>query len=363
VYKSLAKYLVLVILMVGPLIALEVTFRVINNIPVWNTKTTHFLGESLLNDEKLIGHPLFEQMVFRVYQRSENPVLFYVPRKNAHTWIYKTNSQGFRDREYPKIKPPNTFRVAVLGDSIIWGHNIELQDTFAKQLERILNTQGRNQSFEVLNFGVSGYSTQQEVEFYREKAKAYDPDMIIIGYCLNDHLESSVEARAFKRVSYSLFSKSYVFAALKQKTYEFLRDKFGMDAKFVLKKVDVRHEFEKLNEWAPSIPKLVLIFPAFVPWDSYEYHWAHKDVLRATLNLPSYSAIDLFWEYRKFPVRKIRLSDRDTTHPNRLGNRIAARTVLSFFRRNPHILLKSRTTTNSPLGGIPAKTNFSRGIS
>ncbi len=104
-------------------------------------------------------------------------------------------------------KEPGVFRIAMLGDSILWGHGLELKDTFAKQLETLLN-ESSEKKIEVLNFGVSGYSTQQEVELYRVKASLHDPDLVIVGYCLNDFEESSVEGRAFKHSCYGLFSKS-----------------------------------------------------------------------------------------------------------------------------------------------------------
>ena len=41
---------------------------------------------------------------------------------------------------------------------------------------------------EVLNFGVSGYNTQQEVETLREKGLRYSPDLVVLAVCVNDAL-------------------------------------------------------------------------------------------------------------------------------------------------------------------------------
>ena len=44
---------------------------------------------------------------------------------------------------------------------------LALEDSFPKQLERLLNER-LDRPFEVLNFAVSGYSTMQEVELFRD---------------------------------------------------------------------------------------------------------------------------------------------------------------------------------------------------
>src|SRR5204862_22861 len=53
--------------------------------------------------------------------RPDRPWL-YGMRPNAAVRVggvtYATNADGFRDRTYPRAKPPGTFRVVVLGDSI-----------------------------------------------------------------------------------------------------------------------------------------------------------------------------------------------------------------------------------------------------
>src|SRR5262249_54690346 len=69
------------------------------------------------------------------------------------------NSAGFRDREHATAKPPGTFRIAVLGDSVPEALQVELRDTFWWRLQEKLRgcaaLAGRE--VEVLNFGVSGY--------------------------------------------------------------------------------------------------------------------------------------------------------------------------------------------------------------
>src|ERR1044072_6438684 len=74
------------------------------------------------------------------------------------------NGQGFRDRERSIAKPAGTFRIAILGDSFAEAFQVPLEKTFWAVMERQLSAcipEGK-QRVEVLNFGVSGFSTTPE---------------------------------------------------------------------------------------------------------------------------------------------------------------------------------------------------------
>ncbi len=95
------------------------------------------------------------------------------------------NRLGYRDREHRLEKPPGTFRIVVLGDSVAAGWGVERrEDTLPARLERDLAERGR--PTEVLNFAVTGYNTDQEVETLASRALPYAPDLVLVTYCLND---------------------------------------------------------------------------------------------------------------------------------------------------------------------------------
>src|ERR1041385_2285125 len=56
------------------------------------------------------------------------------------TWGYPVvkNHFGFREREFKTPKPPNTFRIMVLGDSLTWGVGIAPEQRYTYLLERQL---------------------------------------------------------------------------------------------------------------------------------------------------------------------------------------------------------------------------------
>ena len=67
----------------------------------------------------------------------------------------KINSQGMRDYEYPYQKGKDVFRIAVLGCSRTYGYGVNMEETYSKVLESMLNE--KHKKVEVLNFGVNGY--------------------------------------------------------------------------------------------------------------------------------------------------------------------------------------------------------------
>lgn len=94
------------------------------------------------------------------------------------------NSAGMRDREHALAKPPGTVRVAILGDSYMQAQNLPFDKTLAPLLERRLRqcAARRGRDAEVLNFGVSGYGTAQELLTYRLHANRYRPDVVMLAF-------------------------------------------------------------------------------------------------------------------------------------------------------------------------------------
>lgn len=97
---------------------------------------------------------------------------------------FNTNSQGFRGmNEYSLQKPPDVYRVAVLGDSVALGHGVGDSETFAAVLDRRLS---EVRPTEVINMGVSGFGTAEELIQLQRVGLAYQPDLVILTYFQND---------------------------------------------------------------------------------------------------------------------------------------------------------------------------------
>ena len=121
-----------------------------------------------------------------IYRKSFDPYLRYELVPNTKTNAVTINSGGFRGPETAIEKPANTFRILMLGDSETLSVLLKENETLAAQLQDILNKNSSGPRYEVLNFGVEGYCTLQEEELFQTKGKKYNPDLIILNYCLND---------------------------------------------------------------------------------------------------------------------------------------------------------------------------------
>jgi len=91
------------------------------------------------------------------------------------------NSRGLRDREHPYEKPDGVFRIALLGDSIAWGWGVDDGLSFADLVEERLGPE-----VEVINLGVPGYGTDQQLWVLEHEARRYDPDLVLLCFLLND---------------------------------------------------------------------------------------------------------------------------------------------------------------------------------
>ncbi len=98
--------------------------------------------------------------------------------------VYQINSAGFRDHEFGKTKEDGALRIAAVGDSFTFGMGVNLEETYPKQLERMLTD--RYGPVEVLNFGVIAHGMWQHYEVLRHKALAFDPDFVVLALWQDD---------------------------------------------------------------------------------------------------------------------------------------------------------------------------------
>ena len=106
--------------------------------------------------------------------------------KNSPVWTISLNADGFRDEEFPATKPANTIRIIALGDSWTFGHNVESDQTYPNQLRALLRQDFGDRNVEVLNLGMLAYTSHEGLKLLRQKVLGLQPDIVLIGYSMND---------------------------------------------------------------------------------------------------------------------------------------------------------------------------------
>jgi len=116
-------------------------------------------------------------------------------RKEGEQYI-KINRDGMRGPVFAKTKPPNTLRIAVLGDSMTEGSQVAVKNVFSSILENDLNKCNLfgEKKVEVINFGVSDYGTAQELIVLREKVWLYDPDFVLLAIFTQNDISNNSAA-------------------------------------------------------------------------------------------------------------------------------------------------------------------------
>jgi hypothetical protein len=120
----------------------------------------------------------------------------------------RINSDGLRDREHSRARRANTVRIALLGDSFSEAMHVPMEQTFWSLLERKLEECNvfPGKRVEVINFGVSGYGTAQELMTLRQKVWDYSPDIVMLAFTtFNDVYDNSRALSKTEEVPYFVY--------------------------------------------------------------------------------------------------------------------------------------------------------------
>jgi len=97
------------------------------------------------------------------------------------------NSRGFRDDEHVITDNP---RIVFLGDSYVWGFDVEKSERFTEKLRKLTD-------WSVYNLGVSGYGTDQEYLLLQQQYDYYKPDVVFLVYCTGTDREDNIYSKRY----------------------------------------------------------------------------------------------------------------------------------------------------------------------
>jgi lysophospholipase L1-like esterase len=102
----------------------------------------------------------------------------------------KINEDGLRGPRVTRPKPGGLLRILWLGDSVTFGYGVERdEDTFPFRVSEAFRDLGYSLDPESVNAGVGGYAPWQQLAWLEREGWSYEPDLIVVGFVLNDLTE------------------------------------------------------------------------------------------------------------------------------------------------------------------------------
>lgn len=284
----------------------------------------------------------FWKYATQIKSPASDPLLSHQHRTDRRAFLMgvdvSTNHLGFRGNETTLKKPADTYRIVCLGDSLTFGWGVSQDQTFCAQLERLLNanppsTPPSRVHYEVLNLGVGNYNTVQEVESLRTLGLQLDPDLVLLGYFINDAEPISEPAPGF------FVEHSYLYALIASRTRrlpfrrspvgsykDYYRNLYRPDQPGWLAAQSALADLAAIGK-AKHIPTVMYILPELHDL-SPSYPFLEVDhtlaLIGARLRMP---VIDLFPALQGYsPEANLWVSPGDA-HPNALAHSILARAM------------------------------------
>jgi len=101
---------------------------------------------------------------------------------------YTINAKGYRGPDFTPEKRDSVTRIVCLGESSTFGLSVSDEAVWPRQLEKNLNAlDPQKRRWEVLNLGVTNYSTFQGVRLAREEFPRLKPDIVLFCFSWADH--------------------------------------------------------------------------------------------------------------------------------------------------------------------------------
>jgi len=314
----------------------------------------------------------------RILRLSSDPDLLYElrPLARGEAWgtDVRVNAAGFRGDDLAPDKG-DRWRAAVLGDSVAFGNLIPRGAAFPDVLERLLRrTRPRAQ---VLNLAVGGYDVLQAARNLEVVGLAYDPDLVVYGYCLNDAGIASPNIEYLEKLEV-IQSSAWFRSRLAQLAYatwhrawtairdpndpDVFRDRYAhridpigadeTELRQLMASVEgaadpiafygdpakvgrVRWAFRRLREVADAHGVDVLV--VVIPWlEETEGGYPHDPVHRIVAGearRAGHAVLDVTDVFLREGIESLRRYKRDLCHPSKRGHALLARSIRGWIDR------------------------------
>jgi len=106
---------------------------------------------------------------------------------NQHMETININNEGFRGPEIQREKSEDIYRIFMVGGSTTFGYGASSdQNSIPAHLQEKFNQINLEKSVDVINAGIHGYNSNDEMNLVKNKLVHYNPDLVIIFDGSND---------------------------------------------------------------------------------------------------------------------------------------------------------------------------------
>ena len=192
---------------------------------------------------------------------------------NSGRTVVAFNSKGLRSKEHVYEKVNDTYRILVLGDSYVEAADVSMEHTFASKLEAQLRKAGCRS--ELINSGVGGYGTDQELLFLRYEGWKYSPDLVLLMFTIDNDVHDNMVKNYCRQTEQGIICQApdrignwrrgvvatKTFLQTHWHTYSFLQEKTARirQVRLILQWLGLS-EFKDANEMQQQVPMPLNLF-------------------------------------------------------------------------------------------------------
>ncbi len=136
-------------------------------------------------------------------------------RRGDIVTTFHTNAHGLRAEE---IGPKTKTRILVFGDSFTWGWGVPQDKVWTALVEKEVNELAGAATVEVINCGVNGYGTENELRLLEKLGPQLDSDLVLVGFFANDYTDNLLGAKGMYSVRDGFLFDHF--------THEYFRENF-----------------------------------------------------------------------------------------------------------------------------------------
>ncbi|MFN8453410.1 MAG: SGNH/GDSL hydrolase family protein [Anaerolineae bacterium] len=129
---------------------------------------------------------------------------------DGYTVRVRHNQFGMHDTDHSQAKSSDTYRVLMLGDSFTWAAQVNEQETSSHILQDLLKQGLSPRPVEVINAGVTGWSTEQELLYYRQIGYSYQPDLVLLMFYVGNDVYGNLPGEARTLAGRNCYSPYFV---------------------------------------------------------------------------------------------------------------------------------------------------------